>query len=201
MDRFRWWGSGHSDLVEIAELSYAVKLLESYLPANDQQMAEKNHIVEFCNNHPDALFRSCQRGHLTASAIVVDCSRTRVLLHHHAKLDLWLQFGGHCDGDGNPPHVAWREAVEESGVPDLIIDPEIIDLDIHKIPVWKSEPEHLHLDVRFLVQAPEECIPLASKESLSLCWYSLSELGNIKTDASVLRLVELAVNQKDGNAI
>ena len=33
----------------------------------------------------------------------------------HKKLDRWLQFGGHCDGDANLG-VAWRETVEESGM-------------------------------------------------------------------------------------
>ena len=112
MDSSRWWGSGHSSLVEISELSSAIQLLEAYLPSSEQQSLEKKNIIEFCHKQSDALFRSCQLGHLTASAIVVDHLGENVLLHHHAKLDRWLQFGGHCDGDGNLPHVAWREAVE-----------------------------------------------------------------------------------------
>lgn len=189
-----WWSSDSSALVKIEELSHAVKLLEDYQPANEFQSAEKNKILSFCQEHPDALYRSCLLGHLTASAVVTDPARERFLLHHHAKLDLWLQFGGHCDGDGNLPHVAWREAVEESGISDLAIDPEIVDLDVHKIPKWKDVPEHLHLDVRFLAEVPAASVPVAGDESLAIGWYSLTDVANINTDDSVQRLVRLAAN-------
>ena len=53
--------------------------------------------------HPDGMWRSCGTGHLTASALVVDPRRGRVLLTLHRKLRMWLQMGGHCeDGDGSP---------------------------------------------------------------------------------------------------
>ncbi len=40
----------------------------------------------------------------------------KVLLLHHAKLDKWLQPGGHCDGDPDVLRVALKEAEEESGL-------------------------------------------------------------------------------------
>ena len=200
MESIRCWAPGHPSLVEIRELSHAVKLLENYRSQDETQQQERCRILAFCAEHPDALCRTCTTGHLTASSIIVDHSRSRVLLHRHAKLDSWLQLGGHCDGDGNFPHVAWREAVEESGIPDLVIDPEIIDLDVHVIPRLETEPQHLHLDVRFEVVAPENCVPCASEESTALSWYALEELDQIDTDDSVLRLVRLALNDEGGHA-
>ena len=74
-------------------------------------------------------------GHFTGSALVVNADGTRVLLHHHRKLDRWLQFGGHCDGDEDVLGVARREALEESGIEGLIVASERpFDLDIHEIP-------------------------------------------------------------------
>jgi arylsulfatase A-like enzyme len=58
--------------------------------------------------------RSCFPAHFTGSALVVDAHGARALLHHHRKLDKWLPFGGHCDGDNNVLRVAQREALEES---------------------------------------------------------------------------------------
>ena len=130
-------------------------------------------------------------GHLTASALVVNEDRSRVMLHHHAKLNRWLQFGGHCDGDANLPAVSLRESIEESGVPDLSIDPEIIDIDIHTIPQRKKVPEHLHLDIRFMVMASDHSQPMKSDESLEVCWYDVSELNKIVLDQSVMRLVRI----------
>ncbi|MGE4618827.1 MAG: NUDIX hydrolase [Planctomycetota bacterium] len=188
-----FWSSGHPGLSEVCDLSYAMRLIDGYQPSSIAQAEEKHRVLRFCQKNTDALFRTCKPGHLTASAIVVDHTRTKVLLHHHAKLNRWLQFGGHCDGDGNLPHVAWREAVEESGVAGLLIDAMIVDFDIHLIPEHGVEPEHLHLDARFVAEAPAGSIPQMSDESTALCWYSMDELGLIDTDESVIRLARIAL--------
>ena len=53
----------------------------------------------------------------------------------HKKLQLWLQFGGHADGEIDIKNVAIREFHEESGIQiePMIID-EIFNVDIHDIP-------------------------------------------------------------------
>ncbi|QDV07988.1 hypothetical protein Poly30_35240 [Planctomycetes bacterium Poly30] len=62
----------------------------------------RDEIDAFLVEHgPIALTRECVPGHLTASCLLWNAAGTKVLLHHHRKLDLWLQFGGHCDGDGD----------------------------------------------------------------------------------------------------
>ena len=55
-----------------------------------------------------------------------------------------------------------------------------------------AEPEHLHLDVRFLVYAPAGARPVVSEESLDLAWVAPDELGRFATDESVLRLFRRA---------
>ena len=39
---------------------------------------------------------------------------------HHRKLRMWLQLGGHADGEKNLFKVALREAEEESGIQSFI---------------------------------------------------------------------------------
>ena len=151
-------------------------------------------MLAFLDEHPhDAHLRSCLPGHLTASAIVVDAKGERVLLTHHKKLGRWLQLGGHCDGDADLAAVALREATEESGIEGLEIDPVPIDLDIHTIPARKGEPEHLHLDTRFLVRAPVGAQARASDESDELRWFEPAEALAIDTDESVRRLIRKAL--------
>lgn len=65
---------------------------------------------------PDCYQRTHLPGHLTGSAWIVDTTRQNVLLTHHAKLNRWLQPGGHADGDEDIAGVALREAEEETGV-------------------------------------------------------------------------------------
>src|SRR5205085_2370564 len=126
-------------------------------------------------------------------ALVVDPSRGVALLTHHRKLGRWLQLGGHCDGDANLARAALREATEESGIADLRIDPEPLDVDVHAIPARAGEPEHWHLDTRFLVVAPPGAVEIASAESIALRWFRPDELATIVTDDSVRRLFERAL--------
>lgn len=179
-------------------LERARGLLLRWVPTDEAQARERVKILGFLLEHPDALHRSCVDGHLTAAAFVIDSDHERALLTHHRKLDRWLQLGGHCDGDGNLAAAALREGTEESGIPDLRIDPRPFDLDVHTIPARPAkgdraaEPEHLHLDVRFLVYAPPGAEPVVSDESHDLAWVGPSELGDYSTDESVERLFRRA---------
>jgi len=47
---------------------------------------------------------------------VLDASHEHVLLLHHARLDRWLQPGGHGEGETDPRAIALREIEEETGL-------------------------------------------------------------------------------------
>jgi 8-oxo-dGTP pyrophosphatase MutT (NUDIX family) len=163
------------DLEPVRELAAARGILVAYDAWSDAQAAERGRMLAFVDEHPDALLRTCTTGHLTAATLLVDAAGERCLLTHHAKLHRWLQFGGHCDGDGNLVHVALREATEESGIEGLVVDPRPIDVDVHAIPARPGEPEHLHLDTRFLVWAPEGAREVVSAESNALGWFDVAD--------------------------
>lgn len=131
-------------------------------------------ILDFFLDHPDAAERTCARGHLTGSALVVDAAGTRTLLMLHSKLGRWFQPGGHADGNANLAAVALREATEETGITGLRIALPAIDVDVHLVEPPNEEP-HLHLDTRFLVVAPPGAVEHPNKESLALRW--LDEVG------------------------
>ena len=123
---------------------------------------------------PSALRREGRPSHLTASGIVLDASRRAVLLVLHRTTGLWLQPGGHLeDGDGSLAAAALRESVEETGVPDLVLDRLApVHLDRHAAPCGA---EH-HLDVRFVLTARDGARPRVSDESLDVAWFPLEAL-------------------------
>ncbi|MBO6919699.1 MAG: NUDIX hydrolase [Rhizobiaceae bacterium] len=126
-------------------------------------------------------------GHVTASVFLTNKSRDKVLLTHHAKLQKWLQLGGHCDGIKDPFYNAHKEAYEESGL--TRIDPVsrlILDIDIHPIPEHKGVPAHLHYDVRYLFEADEKQPLDISDESNDLKWVLLDELETYNDDPRLL---------------
>ena len=121
--------------------------------------------------------RSLLHAHFTASAWLVNESLDKALFTHHAKLNKWLQLGGHSDGNENLREVALNESYEESGLREIsFLSRRIFDLDIHTIPARKEVPEHEHFDVRFILQASEQDILVISEESHDIAWISFDNI-------------------------
>ncbi|MHC9085803.1 NUDIX hydrolase [Luteimonas sp. RIT-PG2_3] len=145
--------------------------------------------IDLLDDAEDPFVRERLAGHFTASALVVGGQGTRTLLTHHRKLGLWLQPGGHADGDRDLARVALREAEEETGLQGLQVLPTIFDLDRHWIPEHKGIPGHWHYDVRYVVLAGPDERFVVSEESLSLAWRDLAALADdAAADGSLRRM-------------
>ncbi|MDT7789600.1 MAG: hypothetical protein QOF58_8019 [Pseudonocardiales bacterium] len=140
------------------------------------QDALKEAYLGFLAAREDACRRSCEPGHLTASALVLDATAEHALLTLHPRVGRWLQLGGHCEPeDVSLAAAALREATEESGMRGLRIEPTPIHLDVHPITCSLGKPTR-HFDVRFLVRAPMGAQPVRSAESVDLQWWPLDSL-------------------------
>ncbi|MFF5445118.1 NUDIX hydrolase [Streptomyces sp. NPDC012888] len=162
----------------------AVLVLKAY----QDQPELRDVYLEHLEAHPDGMYKPCTAGHVTASALVVDPSRGRVLLTLHRKLGMWLQMGGHCEaGDATLTEAALREAREESGIESglSLLPGGPVRLDRHPIP----SPCNWHLDVQYAAVAPPEAVAAISDESLDLRWFGYDEVAAVADD-SVVRLVE-----------
>ncbi|MGA8656714.1 MAG: NUDIX hydrolase [Chthoniobacterales bacterium] len=154
------------------------------------ELAYRQQMVELLDSCPNCFRRDAFPAHFTGSAFVVSADGTCGLLHHHRKLDRWLQFGGHCDGEEDLLLVAGREAYEESGIEGLAVaSARPFDLDIHRIPEFESEPTHLHYDVRYIFVAPKYAEIRCSSESKELRWFSSEEMKNRSLDPGLRRLI------------
>ncbi|MEE2776007.1 MAG: NUDIX hydrolase [Acidobacteriota bacterium] len=156
------------------------------------ESATVERIAEFLSRRPDAFERGCAEGHVTASAWVTSDDGASVLLVRHRKLGMWLQPGGHTDGEPDTLTVALREAREESGLESLraYVASAVVpfDIDIHQIPACSSEPAHLHYDLRHLLFADPSEKPVSSHESEEVRWVSLAQLETFTAEESVLRM-------------
>ena len=160
------------------------------LSARPEETGFRSRMLALLESTAGCFQRSCFPAHFTGSALVVDAHGARALLHHHRKLDKWLPFGGHCDGDDNVLRVAQREALEESGIEGLVLaSPRPFDLDIHTIPARGAEPEHEHFDVRWMLIAPENAQFRRSEESLELRWFTPEEMAALSLTPGNQRLL------------
>ena len=173
----------HDDLTTLAAAFAA------YAHGNPGEAAVATLFTGLLRDPADPFVRERLAGHFTASAWLVDRSGTRTLLTHHRKLGRWLQPGGHADGDRNLARVALREAEEESGLPDLAVEPGIHDLDRHRIPEHGGVPAHWHYDVRHIVRSNGSEAYAVSDESHALAWRDITEVAeNPGYDASLRRM-------------
>lgn len=127
--------------------------------------------------------------HITASTWIVDAAHAQALLTHHAKLNKWVQLGGHTD-EGEPwAETALREAREESGLSKLrFVEDGLFDLDIHEIPARADTPAHWHYDLRFLIEADPAETLIISEESRALAWVPLEHLADYTDEESQHRM-------------
>jgi len=134
------------------------ELLEAHRSLDDREREFRARMLELVAAPGDPFRRDrFDPGHFTASAIVLAPEGRAMLEVYHAKLDRWLQPGGHVEPcDATLDRAARREVEEETGLFELGTEPGApvpFDLDIHPIPARREEPAHLHFDVRFLFHA------------------------------------------------
>jgi 8-oxo-dGTP pyrophosphatase MutT (NUDIX family) len=168
--------------------SFLRSQIDQYTSSYPNEQKFKSQFLELLQ-HPRAFHRDHLPGHITGSAWVLNQARTKVLLVHHAKLNRWLQPGGHADGDEDVLGVALRELEEETGVKHVTpLLTGIFDIDIHPIPLRKDFPHHDHYDVRFAFIANDQEQLIVSEESHDVQWVFLSELMTFTDSESVHRM-------------
>jgi len=168
----------------------AIAVLEAWRAPSAAEEGLRVRFLRHLRAHEDGMWRECVPGHVTATTAVLSHDGERVLLTLHGKAGMWLPMGGHCErGDTTVAQVALREAVEESGIPDLRLLPGPLALDRHR--VWCHPPHSYHLDLEYGAVAPPGAEAVISDESLDLRWFPVDALPE-PTDDATRRLVARA---------
>lgn len=139
-------------------------------PFDERERMSLQAFVEHFDLLADPFSEDAGPVHVTGSAIVV--GRRGVVLHRHKRLGIWLQPGGHIDPGELPSDGARREAVEETGI-DVQhpgVGPELVHVDVHPGPRG-----HTHLDLRYLLMAPDVDPSPPPGESQDVRWFGWDE--------------------------
>lgn len=171
---------------------YIKNMLDQYLLSNTQENI-KHHFNDLLASEQSLISRKNFFGHITASAIVLDSTLSKILLVHHKNLGKFIQPGGHIDEtDEIFSQAAIRELAEETGLTNILPissgfnNYDIpVDIDIHTIPenIKKQEPAHLHFDFRYvfiLLDAQKEKI--CEEEINSVIWKPLRDFEQSAPD-------------------
>jgi 8-oxo-dGTP pyrophosphatase MutT (NUDIX family) len=175
-----------------AAVVHVIAALQRHAPADDKEERDRATIIALCEAHPNIFNMNCEPAHMTGSALIVHPPTQRVLLNHHKSLNRWMQFGGHFDLETEPWRVALREAREESGLRQLSFLPKVktpapFDIDVHTIPARGERPQHLHLDLRYLLTTDAPGEAQISAESHEIRWLSFDEARTLTQDSQELQ--------------
>jgi 8-oxo-dGTP pyrophosphatase MutT (NUDIX family) len=188
-----------------ASVARIIAILEQHPCDDEKERADVQRIIQLAQRHPNITSPLCEVGHITGSSMIVHPASRRVLLNHHKKFDRWMQFGGHMDNDLEPHITALREAREESGLMDLVFAPlnraagegQVVgvrpfDIDVHEVPARTDRPEHLHLDLRYLLATDQPDAAQATDESNDIRWFAVAELPALNLEPGVWRMIRKA---------
>ncbi|MBF9016362.1 MULTISPECIES: NUDIX hydrolase [unclassified Oceanispirochaeta] len=177
-------------MIELQNNASIDSLLNKYSADFPEELASVNLFRAFLAEG-DSLTRAQEIGHFTASAWIINHNRDMALLTHHAKLDLWLQLGGHIEEGETVFTAAIREASEESGLKSVrLLSSDLYDIDAHLIPERKGLEEHFHFDLRFLIEADSDEALQISSESKDLKWMIIEDIRTLNDGPSVMRMVK-----------
>jgi 8-oxo-dGTP pyrophosphatase MutT (NUDIX family) len=172
-------------------------VLNGYTPTSAQERDDVERIRRLMGGG-DPWSRSLPL-HVTGSALVVHPETERVLLRWHARMQAWLQVGGHADpGETSPFAIALREAREETGLLDLrswpdASRPELLQVAVVPVPAGKGEPPHEHADFRFTLATASPDAATPETKSAMLRWLSLDQaMSEVAEDNLRIALRRLA---------
>jgi 8-oxo-dGTP pyrophosphatase MutT (NUDIX family) len=173
---------GHPETVRVSgggpdQVARLRQAIENHLPGDQREAESCRRCVAELDRLPRPFDQLADPTHVTASGIMV--GPRGVVLHNHRRLRRWLQPGGHLEPGESPVEAVIRECREETGLavvhpPD---GPLLLHVDVH------AAQEHVHLDIRYLMVAPDEDPAPPPEESQEVAWFSWDAAAGLADEA------------------
>ncbi|MFF8788241.1 NUDIX hydrolase [Streptomyces sp. NPDC015125] len=157
--------------------------LTAYLDEHPEEKPDLAPALCLLDTGADLASRSEFSGHATAGAILARPDG-RILHIHHLATGKWLLPGGHLESlDQSLLEAALRELAEETGISADTVTPASdspLHIDTHPIPAndARGEPEHRHIDFRFLFHTDAEVGALQTEEVMDAAWLGANSISD-----------------------
>jgi 8-oxo-dGTP pyrophosphatase MutT (NUDIX family) len=165
--------------------------VSGHTPTDTRERQARERILDSLGRLPRPFDEEADPVHVTGSAVVV--GRRGTVLHRHKRLHRWMQPGGHIDPGEGPWDAALRESEEETGlaVRHPAEGPRLLHVDVHE-----AAEGHTHLDLRYLLLAPDEDPSPRPGESPEARWYTWDEALAV-ADEALVGALEVARRQPE----
>lgn len=164
------------------------QIIDNYKGFDKYEISDTYSFKQFLELLPKNMWavRDNTLGHLTASAIVLNKDKTKMLMAYHNIYKCWAWFGGHADGDLDLANVCLKELEEETGINknkfvqinsngQPVIDISAIAVGVHE-KKGKVVSEHIHYNLTYVFEVDEaESLSYRDDEHSGIGWIDIKE--------------------------
>lgn len=174
--------------------------IKAYVPINEQERQDQAMMLHGIETYDDILFRTNKVAHVCVSSWIMNRAMDKVLFIHHNIYHSWGWCGGHCDGNGDLIAVALKEGKEETGLKNLMVDPQgILALDVLPVPAHRKHgalvEAHLHYNITFLCFADEsEPIRIKPDENSAIGWFFVHEINELVRESHMIPIYQKLIH-------
>lgn len=176
--------------------------IRDFVPGCEQEEVDKRLLLQYMELFGEQILtRECTLAHLTASSMIFNRERDKVLMIYHKIYQSWAWTGGHSDGEETPLLTAAREALEETGIRgisqlrDGVQTLDILTVDGH----WKRGAyvsSHLHLNLSYLFEADEgETLRIKEDENSGVQWIPVKHLADYVSEPEMIPVYEKLIRK------
>lgn len=176
--------------------------IREYRPTCEQEEQDRKLMLQYLELFSETIgTRQCEIAHMTASSLIFNKNREKLLMVYHNIYQSWSWTGGHADGEEQLLVTAMREAKEETGIHEVRpIREEAQSMEI--LPVWghwkrgRYVSAHQHLNLSYLLEADEEdVLKVKPDENSKVAWIPLEKLGEMVSEREMMPFYEKLIGR------
>lgn len=176
--------------------------IKCYEPQNEIEQKEKEMMLKYIVMFYDSVsYRNNMPFHMTASALILNETKDKLLMIYHKIYQSWSWVGGHADGETDLQKTAIKEAEEETGISDIkMLKNGIVSLDILTVEGHYKNKQyvcpHIHFNVTYCLTASEKSKLICNeKETEGIKWIAVSELESYCKEQKMIPIYKKILNR------